>query len=206
MARAAASQIVCHECDLLNDVPELDVGEKAFCARCGYLLAANRPHAQGMVFAFSVTALVFLGLAIAFPFLGFSTRGQEQTVTLIQSITVLVAKNFPELAFVVFALIIAVPAALLLGIVYVSMAIFFERRLPGIRTTLRWSITLVPWSMAEVFLIGILVSFIKIVSLADVALGLSFWSYSLFTVCITVVVLHIDRREMWRRVQVLTDA
>lgn len=206
MAIAAASQIVCHECDLLNDVPALYVGQKAYCPRCGYLLTANRPHAHSTIFAFSVTALVFLTLANSFPFLGFSTRGQEQTVTLIQSVAVLVTKSFPELAFVVFALIIAVPAVLLLGIVYVSTAIMLGRRLPGIRTTLRWVLMLVPWSMAEIFLIGILVSFVKIVSLADVALGLSFWSYALFTVCMTAVVMHIDKREFWRRVGVLTGA
>lgn len=206
MAKAAASRIVCHECDLLNDVPELYVGEKAFCSRCGYLLTANRPNAESTLFAFSVTALVFLGLSSVFPFLGFSARGQEQTVTLIQCVAILVTENFAELAFIVFASIVAVPAVLLLGIAYVSIGILVERRLPAVRMTLRWVLRLVPWSMAEIFLIGILVSFIKIVSLADVALGLSFWSYALFTVCMTVVVLHIDKRELWRRIAVLTDA
>lgn len=206
MAKASASRIVCHECDLLNDVPELDVGQKAFCSRCGYLLAANRRHAESKIFAFSAAALVFLLLSSAFPFLGFSARGQEQTVTLIQSVAILVTENFQELALVVFASIIAVPAALLLGIAYVSTAILLGHRLPCTRRILRWVLVLVPWSMAEIFLIGILVSFIKIVSLADVALGLSFWSYALFTVCMTVVILHIDKRELWRSIGVLSDA
>jgi len=206
MAKAPASRIVCHECDLLNDVPELDVGQKAFCSRCGYLLAANRLHAESKVLAFSAASLVFLMLSSAFPFLGFSARGQEQTVTLIQSVAILVTENFQGLALVVFASIIAVPAVLLLGTVYVSVAILLGRRLPGTRRTLRWVLVLVPWSMAEIFLIGILVSFIKIVSLADVTLGLSFWSYALFTVCMTVVVSHIDKRALWRSIGVLSDA
>ena len=204
MAIAAASQIVCHECDLLNDVPALEIGQKAFCPRCGFLLAANRPHAQNKIFAFAVTALVLLALASAFPFLGFSTRGQEQTVTLLQSVGILITENRPILALIVFASIIAIPALMLLGVTYVSVAIAVKRRLPGIRTTLRWALLLIPWSMAEIFLIGILVSFIKIVSLADVALGLSFWSYALFTICSVVVVINIDNREMWRQIRVLT--
>lgn len=203
MTVAAASRIACHECDLLNDVPALAAGQKAYCRRCGYLLAANRPHALNIIFAFSITALVFLGLSNSFPFLGFSTRGQEQTVTLIQSVVILVSENFPELAAVVFASIIAIPALVLLGILYVSTAVLTGCRLPGVRPILRWSLLLVPWSMAEIFLIGILVSFIKIVSLADVALGLSFWSYSLFTACMTIVVVYLDKRELWRGIQVL---
>lgn len=204
-AKAVASKFVCHECDLLNDVPELDVGEKAFCSRCGNFLTANRPHVENTIFAFSITALVFLVLSNAFPFLGFSARGQEQSVTLLQSVAILVTEDFPELALLVFASIIAVPGALLLGIAYVSLAILLGQRLPAIRAILRWVFRLVPWGMAEIFLIGVLVSFIKIMSLADVALGLSFLSYTLFTVSMTVVVLHIDKRALWRRVWVLTD-
>ena len=200
MAFAAGSQIVCHECDLLNDVPDLAAGHKAYCPRCGFLLAANRPHSLTVIFSLSVTGVVLLVLANAFPFLGFAARGQEQTVTLIQSVAILITEDFPELAFVVFASIIAVPAVLLVGLIYVSMAIAMRRRLPWVRRVLRWTLEIVPWSMAEIFLIGILVSFIKIVSLADVALGLSFWSYALFTVCMVVVVIHIDKRELWRRV------
>lgn len=203
MVKAAASQIVCHECDLLIDVPELDGGQKAFCSGCGYLLAANRPHAQQMIFSLSVSALMFLGLASVFPFLGFSARGQEQTVTLIQSVAILITKNYPSLAFVVFALIIAIPAVLLLGLIYVSSSIAFNRRFPAVNVILRWVLRLIPWSMAEIFLIGILVSFVKIVSMADVALGLSFWAYTLFTLCSVVVVLHIDKRELWRHIGAL---
>ena len=170
------------------------------------MLAANRPNSLTIVFSLSVTAVVLLILANAFPFLGFAARGQEQTVTLIQSVAILITEDFPELAFVVFASIIAVPAILLAGLIYVSTGIATRTRLPGIRRILRWTLEIVPWSMAEIFLIGILVSFIKIVSLADVALGMSFWSYALFTVCMVIVVIHIDRRELWRRVSELPRA
>ena len=77
------------------------------------------------------------------------------------------------------------------------------RALPGIVAALRWTLLLVPWSMAEIFLIGILVSFVKIVSLAEVGLGLSFWSYAMFTVCLAAMVLYLDKRELWSRVKVL---
>ena len=197
------SNMVCHECDLMVDVPALEVGERATCPRCNYLLAANRPHAQDRVFAFSLSALIFLLLANTFPFLGFSAQGQERTVTLLQSVAILITENLPSLAVIVFALIIAVPALFLVGIIYASSALVLDRLLPATHTILRWSFLLVPWSMGEIFLIGILVSFIKIVAIADVAFGLSFWSYILFSVCTIEVVLHLDKHEFWHRVQAL---
>ena len=168
MVTTTGSQMVCHECDLLIAVPALESGQKAYCPRCNYLLAAHRPHALTMVFAFGVSGLLFLLLSIAFPFLGFSASGQERTVTLLQSILILVTEDLPSLAAIVFASIILIPGAFLIGAVYVSSALKLNRSLPGTVMVLRWMLMLMPWSMAEIFLIGILVSFVKIVTIADV--------------------------------------
>jgi len=205
MGTTADSQMVCHECDLLIAVPALEVGRKAYCPRCNYLLAANRPHALAMVFAFAVSGLLFLLLSTTFPFLGFSASGQERTVTLLQGIAILVAEDLPSLAAIVFVSIIIIPAAFLIGAVYVSGALKINRSLPGTDVVLRWILMLMPWSMAEIFLIGVLVSFVKIVTIADVSFGLSFWSYVLFTVCMTVVMLYPDKRQLWERVRSLDD-
>ena len=205
MVTTAGSQMVCHECDLLVAVPALETGQKAYCPRCNYLLAAHRPHALAMVFAFAVSGLLFLLLSTAFPFLGFSASGQERTVTLLQSIAILVTEGLPSLAAIVFVSIVMIPAAFLIGAVYVSSALKMNRLLPGTVMMLRWMLMLMPWSMAEIFLIGILVAFVKIVTLADISLGLSFWAYVLFTVCMTVVMLYPDKRRLWARVWALND-
>ncbi len=95
--------MACHECDLLVAVPALASGQKAYCPRCNYLLAAHRPHAQAMTFAFAVSGLLFLALSTIFPFLGFSASGQERTVTLLQSILILATEDLPSLAAIIFA-------------------------------------------------------------------------------------------------------
>ena len=89
MTELAGSRMVCHECDLVVDVPALVPNDKAFCPRCDYLLAANRANALEKIFAYSVTAMVFLALANAFPFLGLNASGQEQSVTLPESVAIL---------------------------------------------------------------------------------------------------------------------
>lgn len=200
---ASNEQFVCHECDLLIAVPPLAVGQKAFCPRCDYLLTSNRPYAQRKVFAFSIAALLFLFFASTFPFLGFSAQGQDRTVTLLQTIAILVSENFMSLAILVFLFIVAIPGLFLLGAIYVSIALAVNRLLPGTRKVLRWSLLALPWSMAEIFLVGILVSFVKIVSMADVSLGMSFWSYVLFSVCMTIAIINLDKREIWQRVDAI---
>jgi paraquat-inducible protein A len=193
----STTHIACHECDLLVAVPELKPKQHAHCPRCNFLLAARRPDAQPKLLSYSITALIFLALANAFPFITLNARGMEQSVTLLGSVAILFTEDHHLLSAVVFALIAVIPAMLLIGVVYVSLSIQLGRELPGARMCLRWSIALAPWNMAEIFLIGILVSFIKIVSLADVHLGLSFWAYTLFTLGVTLVTINFDRREVW---------
>ncbi|MBT8131277.1 MAG: paraquat-inducible protein A, partial [Gammaproteobacteria bacterium] len=138
MGVARASRMACHECDLLVNVPALEIGQKAYCPRCEYLLAAHRKNAVSKLLAFALAGLVFLLLSNSFPFLGFSAQGQERTVTLLQSVAILITENFPSLAVIVFALIIIIPGIFLLGVVYYSSSISLNRRLPGTRRILRW--------------------------------------------------------------------
>ena len=51
--------------------------------------------------------------------------------------------------------------------------------------------------MAEVFLIGILVSMVKIASLATVVIGISFWGYVGFTICLTMAMASLDKHNFW---------
>ena len=204
MSQLEASRMVCHECDLLVDVPVLNDNDKAFCPRCEYLLVANRPNAAEKILTFSVTALIFLLLANMFTFIGLSASGQEQSVTLLESVSILLEEHV-LLAGIVFATIIGVPGLLLVGLAYVTVSLRLLKRLPGTQRALRWSLHMLPWSMAEIFLIGILVSFIKIVALARVELGMSFWAYAMFTVSLMLVILNIDRRELWRQVNAVPN-
>lgn len=190
--------IACHECDLLVRFAHLPEGCKASCPRCGYTLSANHLNAQDRVIAFSLTALVFLALSFMFPFLTFSAQGQDRTTMLLQSITVLVTENFTSLAVLIFITIIVVPALYLLSAIYVYVSLKSSRFFPGTRALMRLIGLLQHWNMADIFLIGILVSFIKIISLADVSLGLSFWSYVFFIVSMTATALHIDRHQAWQ--------
>lgn len=192
-----SSSVACHECDLLVRVPPLKPRQHAHCPRCNHLLTAKRPGAPARLLAYSLTAQMFLVLGNAFPFITLNARGLEQEVTLIGSVAVLFTEDHRLLAAIVFASIVLVPAVLLGCVAYVSLSIQIGRLLPAARTCLRWSIALAPWNMAEIFLVGILISFIKIVDLADVELGLSFWAYTLFTLGVVLCTLNFDRRELW---------
>ncbi len=58
-----------------------------------------------------------------------------------------------------------------------------------------------PWNMIEVFMLGILVSMLKLTKIATVHLGVSFWAFALLIVCLTASFGAIERLELWRRLE-----
>lgn len=52
--------------------------------------------------------------------------------------------------------------------------------------------------MVDVFLIGILVSLVKIASLADVGMGNSFWAFCIYTVLVVKCISMVDRHWLWQ--------
>ena len=70
--------IACEFCDLFHQPPTLRAGEKAYCSRCGGLLAkASRSPIEGTL-ALALAAALLLVLANIFPFLRFALEGQVQ--------------------------------------------------------------------------------------------------------------------------------
>ena len=51
--------------------------------------------------------------------------------------------------------------------------------------------------MTEVFLIGVLVALIKIIAMANIVMGISFWAYILFTVLFVYISNIVDPHRLW---------
>ena len=58
-----------------------------------------------------------------------------------------------------------------------------------------------PWSMVEVFVIGVIVSLVKLASMATIGLGTSFWCYVAFALCLTASVANLDRMHVWNSIE-----
>ena len=56
-------------------------------------------------------------------------------------------------------------------------------------------------SIVEVFIIGVIVSLVKIGAMATVVIGLSFWAYAAFTICFTVAVANLDCYQCWEHIE-----
>lgn len=193
--------IACHGCDLLVDVSELESGSRADCPRCGHFLTRYRHDAMSRVLAYSIASLILLVLSNSFPFLSFGASGLESVMTLRAAPFSLWDYGMPELAIMVAAFIIYIPALILVLLVLVSLPLMQGKNAPWLHFAARAVFTMKNWAMVEVFLIGVIVSLVKIAAMATVVLGLSFWAYTAFSICFTLAVVSLDRYQCWEMIE-----
>jgi len=201
---AKAFTTACLECDLLLDIPALAPGARANCPRCGHLVTSHVKDGFDRSLAFALAGVILLSVACSFPFMAFARSGFSNSMTLPQTALALYEHGAVALSGLVFGFIIVVPVALLIILITVVLAIRIGHKSPYLALLGRSIFILTPWSMVEVFVIGVLVSLVKIAAMATVILGVSFWAYIGFAVCFTATLSNLDRLQMWREIEACT--
>ncbi|TDB05732.1 paraquat-inducible protein A [Halomonas marinisediminis] len=196
-SRARRRLRACQECDWLVALPPLRPGEKADCPRCRHTLVTRHFRPVQRSLALALAALVALGLALAFPFLSFSVGGIGNRIELTQTATTMIGFHQPVVGGAVILTIVVLPAIYLAGVIWLQLGLLRDTPLPASRTIARSLAHLTPWMMADVFIIGALVSLIKIAGMADIDLGVSFWSFCAFALLLLLTTQSLDADWMW---------
>jgi paraquat-inducible protein A len=191
----------CIECDLLVRVGEIGGDERAECPRCGHVITVASSDGLTRALAFAIAAAILLALANSFPFMALKSQGLEQVMTLPRTAVELYRDDYTLLAVLVLGPIVAVPGLMLATLIALLTYVRQRRPASWLVPAGRSLFLLSPWTMVEVFVIGVLVSLVKIAAMAAVVLGISFWAYVSFAVCFTAAFSSLDRLEMWREIE-----
>ena len=124
-------------------------------------------------------------------------------MTLPRSAYALYQDGYWTIAVLVMGPIIGIPALMLVAVICLLVPLRKNRAVPWLIPAGRMIFSLSPWSMVEVFVIGVLVSLVKIGAMATVILGISFWSYVAFALCFIAAFANLDRLSLWRRIEAL---
>lgn len=93
---------------------------------------------------------------------------------------------------------LVIPTVIMLAINYVVLSSRRAKLLPFTKNALKLIFQLQAWNMAEIFLLGILVSMVKIASLAHVEFGWSFFAFILYILSMATTRLYLDKYQLWR--------
>ncbi len=192
--------LACPHCDTLVHCQPLAHNHALSCPNCRSVLIQSVRFREQKVIALAFAALLFLILSVAFEFLRFSERGFSQTITLLDAPFILLHFESTALSLVIFVVIFLLPLCFIAALIPLHMGLLNllpERYGAYVLKAVLW---LKPWCMAEIFLIGILVSLIKVMSLADVYFGPSFWAYIGFVLCYAMILVYFSPWFLWQSI------
>ncbi len=188
---------VCHHCGHEVWIPKLEKAEKAYCPRCKSFLKSGGRFSFQTSLVLSITSLILLVLSLPFDFLGFNANGREQAVSLWMGMHDIFHHDRPLLAITTFSVIVLMPAVVLLSSVLLFVGLCKEKCEKTFPLFFRITYYGGSWAMAEVFLVGVLVSLTKISSLATIKFGPSFFVYGLFVIFFAIAMGNLDRERLW---------
>jgi len=202
MATASThSLIACHDCDFLYRKHPLRYGERATCKRCGALLYQKKRDSLDRTLTLSLTALILFVLANVYPFMTFKIGGRVQVSHLITGVEELYEQGFMELAVVVLLASILLPLAKILGTLYILLPLKLNRRSWKAPQIFRFIEALGPWAMMEVYLLGVIVAYVKLIDMATIVLGIALYSFMALILLVAAAGATLDSEEVWERLE-----
>ncbi len=192
--------IACHDCDLLHRVVDLPQGGRAHCRRCGARLYQQVPGALQRTVAFYLAALICFLFANAYPFLSLKIGARMETVYLANSGWALVTQNMPLLGVLVLLTSLVFPLLMMIGHLYLLLPrLLLRRRPPGCGWVFRNLRRIAPWSMVSIFMLGTLISVVKLLDLAEVIPGIGAGAFVLMMVWSAAAEASFDPHLVWPR-------
>jgi paraquat-inducible protein A len=188
--------IACHECDTLYVKRALPHGTSAKCLRCGATLYPSVSTNLDKLCAITLGALITFLIAQGFPIVELETNGITSNTTLIGAIVAMWDDGMEVIASIVFCATVLFPLIELVATLYLIVPLRAGFVPAGFQRVLRAIQFVRPWGMIEVFMLGIVVTLVKMTSLARVIPEAALFAFGALTLLFAVL-LALDPRALW---------
>jgi paraquat-inducible protein A len=195
--------IACHDCDALFQKPRLGRRRLARCPRCGAVLYGSSTGRLDPICAMTMAALITFLIAQTFPIIELEANGITSQASLFGAIEVLWTENMQIVAVMVFCSTILFPLTELLALLYVLLSVRAGFVPPAFHQVMRAIQFVRPWGMIEVFMLGTLVTIVKMTSVARVIPEAALFAFGALTLMFAVVVTF-EPRTLWDIADTLT--
>jgi paraquat-inducible protein A len=191
--------LICEHCDTVYRRRVLARGEVARCQRCQAVLERHQRIGLNAMFALVLTVMVVFVLANVWPIITLGLNGTQIHATLWGIIIMMWEEHSQVVAVLAAGTLFFFP---LLKMTLLGWLLAYGRRgrrAPGFRTLMVVLHYIAPWTMSEVFVLGILVSIVKAQLYFDVTADVGAFAYAVLAVLITIF-SGIDLRQLWDKI------
>jgi paraquat-inducible protein A len=187
----------CDDCGRLVRMPPVAAGIDSRCPRCDAVLRRHRQSPLLAPLALNITSLILCLVTVSLPFLSLRLLGQERDSYVGSGAWAFEQDGLWLLSVVVLATLVLVPL-LRMGLRLAVLSGLLLRQPPrSLGTLLRWHEHLGAWAMLEVFLFGALVSYTRLVDLAQVELGPAVYGLGALVLAMVAADAAFEPQAVW---------
>lgn len=193
--------IACFECDLLIERQSVPFGHRAKCPRCGHVVCQPVENTIEKSLVLALTGLLLFIPAIALPLLTLHILGQSEQETMLSGVVVLYQGGYRWVAVLVSLCSMIIPLLKLLLVLYVTICLSMSSRCKGLAKSFRLYHRLNTWGMLEVYLLGILVSIVKLLDVAEVVPGMGLYCFGSLLLMTVLLSASLDEVAVWEAIE-----
>jgi paraquat-inducible protein A len=190
----------CPDCGQFQTVPALPAGAVARCLRCGAILRRTQRDPFGPALALNIASLGLLAISCVMTLMTVSTAGIKLTADLFSGPEELRVYGVWELSVVVLFTTVAAPLGKLVFTTYVLAVIRFKRAPEHLKKAFIWVEHLRPWSMIEVYLLGVFVAYVKLVDIVTIDIGVALYTLAALLFTMVAADFMLDRHAVWETI------
>ncbi len=184
---------ICHCCDMGVTIPSNPDPDKHYrCPRCGTILVRAKEYSLHTVGTIALSALIMLFASLTQPFMSLEQFGVSNDMSLYNILTTL-RLDWGGLLYIFMAVTLFMP----LVILFIAVAVGLFGIVPSLLTLKTFSFCH-RYCMVDVFIMGVLISLIKLTSLANVSFHFGFFSAIIFSVMLTWCWMNIRPNRLWK--------
>ncbi len=191
----------CPDCDMLLPRREAPGGHSLICPRCGKTISRRTADSIIKALALSITGLLMYLPAILLPLMTMKSFGFSDSANIIDTIANFYRNDYYFVSFMVLVSAVIFPFFLLTSIFIISLQLYRQHYPAYLAKLFRIHLHLEEWAMVEVYLLGIMVTIIKMNDSTDINYHTGIFCFTwlvLLTISLSTVV---DKELFWRIIE-----
>ena len=194
------SYAACPGCDLLVELRPIDLSHKVICNRCGTAITRSTRNSIERVVAISSAGLLLFVPAMFLPLMTLTTVGMKVSGNVFETTRHFFVEGYILVAVIALLSAVIFPLIKLLCAFLVAFQVKRSPQTPWLKPVFKFLSHIDEWGMVEVYLIGILISLIKIYGMASISFGMGFICF-IFLVFLSIAnTSAIDKTLFWNRI------
>jgi paraquat-inducible protein A len=191
----------CPDCGQMQVLPALPASSRAVCLCCDAVLRHTRRDPLLLPLALNISALILFVLGATLTLMSVTTAGQQRVAELLSGPAELQQYGMWEISLVVLVTTVAAPLARVLCMLAVLLGVRMRRPPGELRAIYAWVKRLRPWSMVEIYLLGLFVAYVRLSAMATVGLGPAIFALGGLMVIMILADYSVDDQAVWEAME-----